>query len=362
MKSILRTLFLLAWIAVARFTCAAMLYNYNNDSAALTCTISGACYLLSMIALIVIKNKNLKKAKKENIIVEDNASLVRARYRFWYVFQLETLLINVIIVSNLGWGWGFDFYILALMPFYYLNARQFSKIIFFFPLVHLSIYFCLYFFTEHFYGQLGQFNIYIVNGIFAIIGIFILQFCIQLDKVIKYLNDENRKLYLERLVSNDTLTNTLSKYSFLDIVNIKFEYASDENDSRVIIAIFEITNLQNINEEYGNEYGNAILIDFSHIIKQNCINYEYLLSRWSGDEFLLFISDEDEDMAQNIINEIKKEVYRHYFINGIKLRLAVGVSKPYSLKHSITNIINEAYKDLTEQRKKIYKESYAARF
>ena len=68
------------------------------------------------------------------------------------------------------------------------------------------------------------------------------------------------------------------------------------------ICMFEITNIMNINEQYGRHTGNDVLTKVSEIVKQS-ISPEYIFIRYMGPKFVLaFTGIQTEDIAKFAID------------------------------------------------------------
>lgn len=280
---------------------------------------------------------------------------IKIRHFAWYLFQIEIIATTAYISYKVGWGWGFDLYILLVASFFYLNLRKYSPAIYLFPLAYFIIYLTIYFLSTKSNYQDGQVIIYIINVIFAISSIFYSQIIMELGRVIRYVNDENRKSHLKRLTSFDTLTDTYHKYSFLEIMNAKLDHNSNEDViTQASTIIIEISNLRKINEEFTTELGNEVLKEFAYILRKHSENYEKYIARWSGNEFLVFIANEDEVVVRNYIEEIKQDAMRNRFgVKGAKVQVVFGLSHTVSFDYQINKFINEAYEELANNREKL---------
>ena len=299
---------------------------------------------------------NGKKSFKSSIfkrIIRIN--FISVRHYVWYLFQLESIFTSVYFTLKLGWGYGFDLYLIMLTSYYYLNLRKYSTLIFIFPFIYFAIYLFLFFYSDKVFQEPGQVIIYITNIVCVISIIFFTQIIMELGQVIRFVNDENRKNHLKRLTSFDTLTETYHKYSFLEIMNAKLEHNADEDViTQASVIVMEINNLRKINEEYTTELGNEVLKEFAYILRKHSENYEKYISRWSGNEFLIFIINEDEVVVKSYIDEVKQEAMKNRFgVKGAKVQVIVGLSHTSSFDYQINKFISEAYEELAISRDKL---------
>ena len=73
------------------------------------------------------------------------------------------------------------------------------------------------------------------------------------------------------------------------------------------ICMFDIINLNEINEQANRKTGNNIITEISNYIKEN-ISEEYLFVRYMGPKFVIVFSGIDSDGVVNFIQELKNEV------------------------------------------------------
>ena len=89
----------------------------------------------------------------------------------------------------------------------------------------------------------------------------------------------------------------------------------------------DIDNFKKINDTYGHHYGDKIIIEISKILKDNK-QKEDIVSRWGGEEFLIFVpyraKNDALELAERlrmiIQNTMKKE-------NSLEVTCSFGVAK-----------------------------------
>ena len=124
-----------------------------------------------------------------------------------------------------------------------------------------------------------------------------------INKIAKYADE----LYL--LAAIDKLTNLYNRSFFLK--NTKKIISnnsnnSDKNNLGVLIMI-DIDNFKQINDNYGHGTGDLVLIQIGQIINSN-IRKDDLAARFGGEEFLIFINNQDHKLALSIANRIKENI------------------------------------------------------
>lgn len=73
------------------------------------------------------------------------------------------------------------------------------------------------------------------------------------------------------------------------------------------VCMFNITNINEINEKAGRQQGNDIITKISDYIK-NSISEEYLFVRYMGPKFIIVFSGIDAESVSEFIQEIKKDI------------------------------------------------------
>ena len=120
--------------------------------------------------------------------------------------------------------------------------------------------------------------------------------------------------------STDKLTSLFTRSKCEETINYYQEVGIDFN-----IMIIDIDNFKHINEKYNALIGNQVLQEFSNILKR-IVSKTSIISRWSGDTFLVIDSDltldETIDKAQNICEKIEDT-----FFNDIgELTVSIGIA------------------------------------
>lgn len=73
------------------------------------------------------------------------------------------------------------------------------------------------------------------------------------------------------------------------------------------VCMFNITNIDEINEEAGRKIGNSVITRVSEYIKEN-ISDEYLFVRYMGPKFVIVFSGIDVDSATGFLQRLKNDV------------------------------------------------------
>lgn len=105
------------------------------------------------------------------------------------------------------------------------------------------------------------------------------------------------------------------------------------------IVMADINGLKLINDAFGHNEGDNLLINAAKIIKKEC-RKEDIVTRIGGDEFVIIMPNADDETAEKIINTINKEA-KKIQIHTIELSISFG----YRTKIRKTDNIQEIYRN-----------------
>lgn len=114
------------------------------------------------------------------------------------------------------------------------------------------------------------------------------------------------------LAENDHLTQLSNRYHFQQ--RIQRALANTLTHKQVWILYLDLDNFKYVNDKYGHQIGDGLLIDFAQHIrklgKQFEANYgiRCIASRLSGDEFAVFLSSKQDQEQTYIIDEYAKQL------------------------------------------------------
>jgi diguanylate cyclase (GGDEF)-like protein len=147
---------------------------------------------------------------------------------------------------------------------------------------------------------------------------------------------------LEKLAQTDQLTGAANRRSFETTLDREMAQARRHNYPLSLLYL-DIDHFKSINDRYGHEAGDAVLIRFVGVLKQR-LRASDLLARWGGEEFIVMLSYTDLGNAVQIAEELRASVEQERFETG-RLTCSFGVA---SLKSgdTVDTIVNRADKAL----------------
>ncbi len=125
--------------------------------------------------------------------------------------------------------------------------------------------------------------------------------------VLDITNHYNRFMEVNKLAKHDALTGLNNRISFE--LNVK-EYLSKGNTGAMLML--DLDNFKNVNDTYGHQTGDEVLIIFGNAIMNSVEKTDYA-ARFGGDEFCIFCKEktdktELENISQSIIDNLKNEL------------------------------------------------------
>ncbi len=126
---------------------------------------------------------------------------------------------------------------------------------------------------------------------------------VQSTALMDTLNENQKKL--QALASHDDLTGLFNRRHFMEIMDKAVNSAILEKKS-LVLCIGDIDHYKEINDIYGHQVGDEVLISFASIISE-CMPKETTVGRYGGDEICILMTTIKVDEALELIEKIRKE-------------------------------------------------------
>lgn len=131
---------------------------------------------------------------------------------------------------------------------------------------------------------------------------------------------------LIQLVERDALTSIYNRryankklYGIWEEIGVK--------GARFAVSIGDIDFFKSVNDTYGHEAGDRVLIEVARVLKKYMTGKGFV-ARWGGEEFLLVFMDHDARQAEEALNELLervREISVRYDGSEIKINMSFGV-------------------------------------
>jgi diguanylate cyclase (GGDEF)-like protein len=134
----------------------------------------------------------------------------------------------------------------------------------------------------------------------------------------------NKKL--TAMASTDPVTNLVNRRTIMKRIEEE-KIRVDKGDKTFALAMLDIDNFKQINDEYGHDGGDFVLTNLAQIIAMS-IRKEDEVARWGGDEFLVLLSETDLEGGRIAAEKIRLRILRSPFVYrqmDIPVTITVGV-------------------------------------
>lgn len=150
---------------------------------------------------------------------------------------------------------------------------------------------------------------------------------------------ENEKLALQKELekkqkagvlheTTDRLTDLFNRRTIFDKLEEEMDRA-ERFDNPLTILLLDIDNFNQINEDYGREYGDEVLVTLSKVLKKATRNFD-LIGRYGGEEFLVIFPETDLKAAYGVADRIRQTVESTLFGYGTHVTVSGGLKAYYT--------------------------------
>jgi len=133
---------------------------------------------------------------------------------------------------------------------------------------------------------------------------------------------------LSNQLMHDTLTGSLSRAYILDVLNKLTSKYSRTKTQKVSVALLDIDHFKTINDTYGHQVGDAILVKFIETINLAIREHDYI-GRYGGEEFLFVVTDTSPDRLLSLVERIRLSVDSNTYRideHEIKMTISIGLT------------------------------------
>ncbi|MCX7759615.1 MAG: GGDEF domain-containing protein [Hydrogenothermaceae bacterium] len=117
----------------------------------------------------------------------------------------------------------------------------------------------------------------------------------ELSIIADSITDAYKRLW--ELINLDRLTKIPNRFY------LEKEFSKHKNHiSKVkFLAIIDLDNFKELNDFFGHDFGDRVLMEFAKKLENICEGYSYICGRLGGDEFLVFGCEEDSSKIENYL-------------------------------------------------------------
>ena len=146
---------------------------------------------------------------------------------------------------------------------------------------------------------------------------------------------------VRNLSKQDSLTGLLNRRGFFNLYQSK-----SPQHTNVAVISCDIDFFKAINDKHGHHYGDQVLEQVAHKLKQHTkehFDQESLVARWGGEEFIIALFDCPLAQAKHLANALREATHNQSYQvenKSFKLSLSFGVAQQTIDTSTIESIIN----------------------
>lgn len=134
---------------------------------------------------------------------------------------------------------------------------------------------------------------------------------------------QNEKKLYEILAFKDPLTKIYNRKKFNDVLLKERENIIRHQD-KVSLVMFDIDHFKSINDTYGHEVGDEVLIKLVEIVQKH-LRINDVFARWGGEEFMILFPRTGIETAYSKAQELRKIIETHEEEGIPKFTVSFGV-------------------------------------
>lgn len=231
-----------------------------------------------------------------------------------------------------GWESGFFFLALSVLPLSFLNIHLKKITAALVGLIigggTISLYFLSWFIPANIIlNDVILRWIFATNLVWAVISLAVIGYFFEkrAGEIESSLLLANKRL--TNLASTDPVTNLANRRIMLSRIDQEKEKLEQSGEAFTLIMI-DIDNFKEINDEYGHDAGDFILVNLAAIINF-IVRKQDQVARWGGDEFLVFLPETGTEGGRVVAEKIRARIITTPFIYhemDIPVTVTLGVS------------------------------------
>lgn len=319
------------------------LYLYINNSQLI--------HLLKCMSLILVPSSMMLYASSVFNNKRKKIFAIFAVYNLFTFIAMTILNMNNIIdyhelsvwpIFNMALALGLMVYTLWC-KYKCMSGKTFklSNLSYDYKMVFIGCIFCTVLVTMDmiYFGKLGTID----NTYYTRYGFFVLSICFSIVSIRKFIESvklRTRMSIISNLAYKDGLTDLYNRTSYREDLE-QFE----KNGQSVGIVMLDINNLKHVNDTYGHDEGDDMLLSCAKILKRAYNKPNMKVYRIGGDEFVVIIDSIDSVVDYNYCDDRMKRLYQEFNVNTDK-RFKIVISSGFC-QYSVSehSSIEDAVKD-----------------
>jgi polar amino acid transport system substrate-binding protein len=169
-------------------------------------------------------------------------------------------------------------------------------------------------------------KISIVVILFIILIIYWNRKIIQANRLLqqaqKDIEEKNKEL--EKLAITDKLTNLYNRRKLDELLQNELNRC-ERFKHTFGVAILDIDHFKKVNDTFGHQEGDKVLIEISNILKTHIRKTDFV-GRFGGEEFVIICPESQKEGIYNLIENIRVDISNHTFKEAEKISASFGIA------------------------------------
>jgi polar amino acid transport system substrate-binding protein len=166
----------------------------------------------------------------------------------------------------------------------------------------------------------------------------------KISKANRLLNEAQKEIELkneelQKLATTDKLTEVFNRAKLDEILQSEIN-RSERFNYTFGIAFLDIDFFKKINDTYGHQIGDKVLIGIADILKANT-RITDSIGRWGGEEFLIICPESSETGIKELSENLRRYIQNHNFLEKEQITVSFGISI-YESNDTIDSILKRA--------------------
>jgi diguanylate cyclase (GGDEF)-like protein len=133
---------------------------------------------------------------------------------------------------------------------------------------------------------------------------------------------------MEEMARTDPLTTLSNRRDILE--RIDYEYIRTERSGNPFsIIIGDVDNFKSINDRYGHDYGDYVLVTLADIFRKN-LRKQDIVGRWGGEEFIFVMPDSNSEGGAVLAEKLRIHIEENAFDyrgDAVPVTMTFGVTE-----------------------------------
>ncbi len=130
---------------------------------------------------------------------------------------------------------------------------------------------------------------------------------------------------LKRLAVTDPLTDVWNRRQGTKLINADISEARRYGPSLALLML-DIDHFKSINDSYGHQTGDRVLIELTQVITANMRSSDVLI-RWGGEEFVVITRHSDAERSNQLAMKLRDIIEQHHFETVGRVTVSIGVAE-----------------------------------